>query len=177
MCAVAPTAEQSTIDAFGAMVGVEADDDGPGVASFPLAQSFDLADIQASTGFDFGVLGSSCLTLPSGGSSASEIGRDRLDTHGHGRAQRNTSAGGGSTDTGGSRALNTTLVGLSSLGGVGHTVPSPHHKGTTMPKHGGGGSGGGSGGGTGSSGDGLERDSHEGSSPPSDAAQPDWFMS
>ncbi|KOO30031.1 hypothetical protein Ctob_006323 [Chrysochromulina tobinii] len=72
MGAVAPSAEQSTIDAFGAMVGVEADDDGPGVASFPLAQSFDLADIQASTGFDFGVLGSSCLTLPSGGSSASE---------------------------------------------------------------------------------------------------------
>jgi SHAQKYF class myb-like DNA-binding protein len=177
MGAVAPSAEQSTIDAFGAMVGVEADDDGPGVASFPLAQSFDLADIQASTGFDFGVLGSSCLTLPSGGSSASEVGRDRSDTHGHGRAQRNTSAGGGSTDTGGSRALNTTLVGLSSLGGVGHSVPSPHHKGTTMPKHGGGSSGGGSGGGTGSSGDGLERDSHEGSSPPSDAAQPDWFMS
>ena len=132
MGAVAPTAEQSTIDAFGAMVGVEAeaDDDGPGMASYPLAQSFDLADIQASTGFDFGVLSSSCLTLPSGGSSASEIGRDRMeigrdrtDTHGHGRAQRNTSAGGDSAETGGSRSLNTTRDGLSSLGGDCHTVP------------------------------------------------------
>jgi hypothetical protein len=56
--------------------------------------SFDLAGIQASTGFDFSVLGSSCLMLPSTGSLASEIGRERVDTsaggcgreHGHGRA-------------------------------------------------------------------------------------------
>jgi hypothetical protein len=67
--------------------------------------SFDLTGIQASTGFDFSVLGSSCLMFPSTGSLlASEIGRERVDTHGHGTAEHSATrvrgAGvGGSTDT------------------------------------------------------------------------------
>jgi hypothetical protein len=61
--------------------------------------SFDLAGIQASsTKFDFGVLGSSCLMLPSSGSLASEIGRERvrhaLDTNGHGTAEHSATRGG-----------------------------------------------------------------------------------
>jgi hypothetical protein len=77
--------------------------------------SFDLAGIQASTGFDFSVLGSSCLMLPSTGSLASEIGRERVDTHGHGTAEHSATrvraGAGGSTDTVGQPGGSTDTVG------------------------------------------------------------------
>ena len=87
--------------------------------------SFVLAGIQASTGFNFGVLGSSGLMLPSSGTSLErEIGRERVDTHGHGTAKHSaTRVRAVARERSGSRALNTMLVGLSSLGRYQRRLP------------------------------------------------------